>query len=125
MQQYNFKMLVYAFILGTLLGMIATMTLYTRLNNRVAAEERQQADEAIKKVQDERDDALARIDAYLEGEKQKQLDLQSPGGEAVATAAAEIVAAPEVLPAPQEEPSDATKSAAALGFGPPRQFGKN
>jgi hypothetical protein len=125
MQKYNFKMLVCAFILGVLLGMIATMTLYTRLNNRVAEGERQQAEEALKKIQYERDDALARIDAYLEGEKQKQLDLQSPGGEAAGTPGAEIVAAPEVLPAPQEEPSEATKSATSLGFGPPRQFGKN
>jgi hypothetical protein len=131
----DLTLLIFAFLLGTLLGVIATLSIYGTINNKLTEGERQETEEALKKAQDERDEALARIDAYLEDEKRQHLDMEQPGGEetpARRAAAAppkrtDLAAAPppELLPAPREELTDATKSATSLGFGPPRQYGKN
>jgi len=119
---------IFTFLLGSLLGVIATVSIYGPISNRLSEGERQEAEQALKKAQEERDEAQAKIDAYLEGEKHPQLDMEQPGGGEPPARAAEVAAAEpavETLPPPQEEPSEAAKSAAALGFGPPRQYGKN
>jgi hypothetical protein len=124
MRTNDITMLVFSFLLGTLLGIIATMSAYTAIGNKMSDSERQRADEALKKAEEERDQALARIDQYLDYEKERHLDLERGGSGQVAAvppagAATPAEQPPELLPAPREE---LTYTA---GFGAPRQYGKN
>src|SRR5262245_9176930 len=135
MRTNDITLLIFTFLLGALMGVIATASIYSAAGKGLSEAERQDAEDALKKAQDERDDALARIEAYLEEEKVRQLDLAQPGSgdasarraEADAPKRADVASAPapEPLPAPREEPTDAARSAMSLGFGAPRQNGKN
>ena len=127
------SLLIIAFVLGTLLGVIATLGVYGAVINKQTEAERQEVAEALKKAQEERDDALERINAYLETENGRGRAAEQVGGEEAAPQQrTELAAAPrpdaaakqppETLPVPREDAAP-TATKAPKGFGPPRKFG--
>ncbi|HKI35451.1 MAG TPA: hypothetical protein VKA46_26575 [Gemmataceae bacterium] len=134
-------LLIIVLLLGVLLGVIGTAGVYHSVAARQAEAERQESEEALKRAQEERDEALGRIDEYLAAERTSSVTAEQPSGleprprpaPAAAPQRPPVAAAPRPAegPAPKERevtapPREDAKNAppAVSGFGPPRHIGE-
>jgi len=93
-------------LLGVLLGVLLTLGVYGPVAARQAEGERQEVEEALKRAQQDRDEALARIDATLAAEHEKSWSPEQGGSEDAPPLLAGAVAAPK--PAVPAAPAQAT-----------------
>jgi hypothetical protein len=136
MRSNDLTFIVIVFCLGLLLGVISTLIVYGPISSRQADLARLEAEAGLKRAEEERDEALGRINEYLLTEQHRQLDAEMPrndqlapskGAEVASTPPAQT-ATPSKQTAPEERREaapDATQPVKPTGFGPPRQYGKD
>ncbi len=136
MKSNDITLVVVIFSLGLLLGVISTAVIYGSVSGRQADAARIEAETALKKAEEERDEALGRINDYLLAEQHRQLDAEMPRNDQLAPSrGSELAATPPAqatTPSKQTAPDErreaapeTTPPAKPTGFGPPRQYGKD
>jgi hypothetical protein len=102
--------IVIILLAGFMLGTIGTLAVYSAVVGRQMEAQRQEAEEAVQRAQEERDAAQAQIDNYVEFERRKRLELEQAGPEAPPQRAE---APPQSEPAAQQPAAVAAKPDAA------------
>jgi hypothetical protein len=136
MKSNDITFLVLVFCLGLLLGVISTLIVYGPISSRQADLARLEAEASLKRAEEERDEALGRVNDYLLAEQHRQLDAEMPRNDQLAPSKGPQVAVtppaqpgtPSKQTAPddrREAAPDTTQPAKPTGFGPPRQYGKD
>ncbi len=135
MRLNDIGLLAIVFLGGLLIGVVGTPGVYNAVATRQAAAERQETEEKLKNLADERDELQTQINDYAEAERNKARAAAEGGDEAPArpkrpaVAAAPRIDAPaakrEGVPAPRDDHKSSAKAAPdpAAGFGPPREYG--
>jgi hypothetical protein len=145
MRLNDIGLLAIVLMAGLLVGIVGTLGVYNAVAAHQADAEKAEAEETIRRLQDERDQLQAQLQDYAEAERNKRLAVEQPGAaEPPAHAGAAPrpeVAAPrpeaaaprpeaappkkrEAVAAPREDRSSAKAAPdPAGGFGPPREYG--
>jgi hypothetical protein len=139
MKLNDIGLLAIVFLAGLLIGVVGTLGAYSSVASRQAEAGRQEAEEAAKRLEDERDQLQAQINDYVAAEKDKAQAAAAgvaaepparpaePKGPAVASAPRQDTGSSgkrEGVPAPREDKKSSAKAAPdpAGGFGPPREY---
>lgn len=145
MRMNDIGLLAIVLLAGLLIGVVGTLGAYNVVATRQAEAEQREKDEAIKRLEEERDQLQGQINDFAEAERSRGLVAEQPAVEAPArpTQTKRPAAAPapradagstgkrEGVPAPREDRGNAKAGPgakdgpdpAAAGFGPPHEYG--
>jgi hypothetical protein len=129
-------LLAIVLLAGLLVGIVGTLGVYSAVATRQGEDEQREAQETIKRLEEERDQLQAQLNEFAEAERGKRQAVEQPAGEEPARPQRPAVAAGprpdaglankrEPIAAPREDRTSAKAKPApdTGGFGPPRDYG--